>query len=81
MRKHAIRSAGRTKLTRKMVETPMSAVQLARLISEAGKRIDPAIIRRHIKDGAPADKRGRLRLARYAAWLAGQVDKRRTPAK
>ncbi|HOF17391.1 MAG TPA: hypothetical protein PK082_00650 [Phycisphaerae bacterium] len=57
-------------LTLEDAETPRTAPQLAALLADSGAGTVPAeTIRRHLREGAPADSRGRISLTAYAAWL------------
>ena len=84
MRKRPIRSGPRANGNAKFLpagthglEAPMSAVQMAKLLSQARRPIGPALIRKHVKQGAPVDKRGRLRLTSYVAWLVSRLAEQR----
>ena len=47
---------------------PLSCVAIAKLLD-----VSPATVRRHVRDGAPADARKRMTLAGYVAWLVRQA--------
>lgn len=78
MRKDGICKHRGANLTLEFLDRPRSAAQMAKLLSEAGQSIDPALIRSHVVRGAPADKRGRLRLSSYTAWLSRQMETARS---
>ena len=52
----------------------MTPAQLAAMLRKAGAEASAATIREHVRRGAPADKKGRVTLAGYAAWLAMQME-------
>ena len=76
MRNRPIPSGARANDAEKFLAAPRSAAAMAKLLSAGRRRIDPRRIRGHVKQGAPADKRGRLRLDRYLAWLVGRLSQR-----
>jgi len=53
---------------------PLTVDELAALLSAAGQgQITVETIRRHLQQGAPQRRDGRLDLIRYTAWLVSEV--------
>jgi hypothetical protein len=61
-------------ITLARIEQPMVPAALAQFLGGSKASIDAAAIERDIRQGAPADAKGRISLAAYTAWLCRRLD-------
>lgn len=73
MRQLPIRSVGEANDPEKLLTRRRSPAELARLLSAPGERVSVQTVRSHVQAGAPTDRRGRLTLAGYTAWLIDRL--------